>query len=63
MFVKKTIIFFEKSEKVGFLHNSHEFLFANFSISISVSLVYHLLDLVVSHIFTEFFGHTLQVLE
>jgi len=51
------------SEKVGLFHNSHELLFADFSITISISFINHLLDLVVGHVLAELLGHPLEVLE
>ena len=51
------------SEKVGLLHDSHELFFANFAVTVSVSLIDHLLNLIVCHIFAEFLGNALEVLE
>ena len=51
------------SEKVGLLHDSHELFLANFAITVSVSLIDHLLNLVICHIFAEFLGNALEVLE
>ena len=51
------------SEKVSLLHDSHELFLANFAITVSVSLIDHLLNLVICHIFAEFLGNALEVLE
>ena len=38
------------SEEVGFAHNTHEFLLGNLTVVISVGLLNHLCDLLVSHV-------------
>jgi len=53
----------ERSEQVGFAHNTHELLFGNLAITIAVSLLDHLLNLVVGHVFTKLFGDALEVAE
>ena len=51
------------SEKGALLHDSHDLFLANFAITVSVSLIDHLLNLVICHIFAEFLGNALEVLE
>ena len=51
------------SEQGGLLHNSHELLLTNLSITVSVGLIDHLLDLVVSHVLSEFFCYPLKIFE
>merc|ERR1712054_456114 len=45
------------------LQDAEEFFLVDLAIAIAVGLVNHLLELLVSHVLTEFLGHTLQVLE
>ena len=51
------------SEKVCFSHDSVELIFADLAITIAVGLIDHLLNFVVSHVFSELLGNALQVLE
>ena len=52
-----------RSEKVGLAHDAHELFLRDHTITVAVSLVDHLLNLVVGHVLAELFGHTLKVLE
>ena len=47
------------SEEVGLAHDSHELIFADFAIAITVSLFDHLLDLIVCHVLAELLSHAL----
>jgi hypothetical protein len=49
------------SKKIGLFHDSNEFLFVNLSVSISVSLVNHLLKLFISHSFSQLSCYSLQI--
>ena len=51
------------SEKIGLFHDTHELLFSDLAITVSVGFVDHLLNLVVSHVLAELFGDSLQILE
>jgi len=51
------------SEQVGLSHNSIELFLADLTVSVAVSLVDHLLNLVVGHILAEFFGDALEILK
>merc|ERR1711972_1221938 len=50
-----------QSEKVCFLHDTEEFLLVHFAIA--VCFIYHFLQLLICHPFTELFCHTLQIFE
>jgi len=50
-------------KEVSLLHNSDEFLFTDFTITISVSFIDHFLEFFVVHGFTQFLGNSSQVLE
>merc|ERR1740130_826694 len=45
------------------LHDAEELLLVDFAIAIAVSLIDHLLELLVGHVFSELLGYALQVLE
>merc|ERR1719263_1609946 len=51
------------SEQVGFLHDTEELLLVNFSITVAVCLINHLLKLFVRHSLSELFGDSLKILE
>ena len=51
------------SEHVGLLHDSHELLLTDLTITVSVGFVNHLLDFIIGHILSKFFGNTFEVLE
>ena len=48
-----------RSEEVGLAHDAHEFIFADLAVAVTVSLLDHLLDLVVSHVLAELLSHAL----
>merc|ERR1719174_3113242 len=51
------------SEQVGLLHDAQKFLFVHLSITISVSLINHLLQFLVGHSLTQFLGNSFQIFE
>ena len=51
------------SEQVGLLHDSHELFLTNLSITVSVSLINHLLDFIIGHVFSEFLCYPFKILE
>ena len=51
------------SEEVGLAHDTHELLLRDLTVSISVSLLDHLIDLIISHVLTKLLGNTLQISE
>ncbi len=51
------------SEKVGLSHDSVEFFLTDLAITVAVSLVDHLLNLIVGHILAELLGNALEVLK
>merc|ERR1712113_876243 len=53
----------QQSEKVCFFHDPEELFLIHFTITIAVCFVYHFLQLLIRHPFTEFFCHTLQILK
>merc|ERR1712032_172968 len=50
-------------EKVCLLHNSQELLLIHFTITVSISFIYHFLKLFVCHALTKFFGDPFQILK
>lgn len=48
-----------RSEEVGLAHDAHEFIFANLAVAVTVSLLDHLLDFVISHVLAELLSHAL----
>jgi hypothetical protein len=52
-----------ESEEVGLLHNPNELLLVDLPISVPISLVDHLLQLLISHSLAQFSCHSLQVFE
>ena len=51
------------SEEVGLAHDTHELLLRDLAITITISLLDHLVDLVVGHVLSELLGDTLEVSE
>ena len=51
------------SKQIGLFHDSDKLFFGNLSIAVSVCLVYHFLQLLVSHGFSQLSGHSLQVFQ
>ena len=47
------------SEEVGLTHDAHELILADFTITIAVGLLDHLLDLVVGHVLAELLSDSL----
>ena len=52
-----------RSEEVGLAHDAHELVLGDLAVTVTVSLLDHLLDLVIGHVLTELLGHTLEVTE
>merc|ERR1719443_1518965 len=51
------------SEEVSLLHNAQELLLVNLTITVTVGLINHFLELLICHALTKLLGNTLQVLE
>lgn len=47
------------SEEVGLTHDAHELLLSDLAITVAISLLDHLLDLVVSHVLAELLSNAL----
>jgi hypothetical protein len=47
----------------GLLHDADELLLADLTVTITIGLIDHLLELLISHVLTKLLSHTLQVLE
>merc|ERR1719162_650996 len=52
-----------RSEEVGLLHDAEKLLFVDLTVSITISLIDHFLQLLICHAFTKLLGDTLKVLE
>ena len=51
------------SEEVRLLHDPHELFLTDFTVTISIGLINHLLNLIVGHVFTKLLGDPLEVFE
>merc|ERR1712151_31469 len=51
------------SEEIGLLHDPQELLLIHFAVAITIGLVDHLLQLLVSHALAELLRHPLQILK
>ena len=51
------------SEQVGFFHDANELFLVNFTITVPVSLVNHLLQLLIAHSLAKLPGYALEVLK
>lgn len=52
-----------ESKYIGLLHDSHEFFFIHFTITVSVCFINHLLQFFICHIFSEFLRNSLKILK
>merc|ERR1712028_159609 len=52
-----------RSEEVGLLHDAEKLLFVDLTVSITISLIDHFLQLLIRHAFTKLLGNALEVLE
>merc|ERR1719281_371092 len=54
---------FKALEKIGLLHDTKELLFVDFTVTVPVCFVDHLLKLFIGHPLSQFFCDALQILE
>ena len=47
----------QSSEEVGLAHDTHELVLRDFTVTIAISLLDHLLDLIICHILAELFRY------
>mmetsp|Transcript_56690 Transcript_56690/g.103705 ORF Transcript_56690/g.103705 Transcript_56690/m.103705 type:complete len:234 (+) Transcript_56690:60-761(+) len=53
----------QASKEVGLLHDAEELLLIHLPITITISFIYHFLQLLICHAFTELLGNPLQIFE
>lgn len=52
-----------KSKEIGLFHDTNKLLLVDFSVSVTIGLIDHLLELLVSHCFAQFSCDSLQILQ